>query len=106
MRMAACWQRYRPVASGRSVYVELGCRAASVAVRMVRIRYMRMRMSQWLMAMPVAVRTGRHCVMSVVVMSVVVAKNRQFQRASLIVVASVARVNRRFAVARGGGAHW
>jgi len=31
------------------------------------------RMSQWLMAMPVAVRTGRHCVMSVVVVSVVVA---------------------------------
>jgi hypothetical protein len=63
-------------------------------------------MSQWLMAMPVAVRTGRHCVMSVVVMSVVVAKDRQFNCASLIVVASVARVNRRLAVARGCCARW
>ena len=42
-------------------------------MRMVRIRHMRMQMSKRLVAMPVAVRTGRHCVMYMVMVSVVVA---------------------------------
>jgi hypothetical protein len=42
-----------------------------MAMRMVHVRYMRMRVPQRLVTMPVTVRTGRHWVMRVFMVAVV-----------------------------------
>ena len=69
--------------------VERELRTASVAMRMVRVRYVWMRMPPWVVAVLMAMRTGRHGVVHMIMVAIIVAVRVLMVRHFVLVLVAV-----------------